>query len=787
MTRIAIGIPVHAEPDRLRATLASLRADPRPGVEILLLPDGPDEATRAALSTSPGLRELPQSATTAPLGSAACFNRLAAATSSDLLVLLESGCEVGPRWLDHLLAALDADPANGLAGPSTNRSWNEQCAFPGRGGAPAEVARTAAEAERRFGAGTQTLEPLYSLADFCYAVRRAVVDAVGAADEGYGLGPCWEMDYSVRAARAGFRGVWARAAYVYRPPFTARRRREEALRFQASRERYQDKFCGLRLRGESAAYEPHCRGEACEHFAPRELIRIALPFHTPSEPAPAPPPAPAPKPAAPRLLVPGSSRPLVSCILPTRNRADFVLQSIRYFERQDYPERELIVVDDGDDGLAARLPASPRIRYLRLDRRHSIGAKRNLACREARGQILAQWDDDDWYAPGRLSAQVAPLLAGQADITGLVAGTFFELPAWAFWTCTPALHARMFAEDVHGGTLVYRRDVLRLSHYPDRSLAEDAAFLRRAVRQGARLARLENPGLFVYLRHEVNSWSFRCGEHLDPRGWQRCPEPPLPPEDRAFYAQRSRAGVPAPPPLPAAGPRVSCIMPTHDRRPFVARAVERFLQQDYPDRELIVIDDGNDPVADLMPDDPRIRYTRLSGRRTIGAKRNLACRAATGDVLVHWDDDDWSAPWRLRYQVEGLLAAGAELGGVDRPLFYDPEADLAWQYVYPVGARPWLCGATLCYARALWERQPFQDVDVGEDSGFVWRNRTTRIVTHPDVSFHVALIHRGNTSPKRTQGPRWRPYPRERMQELLGTDHGFYRDLAAAAVARRAS
>src|SRR5215475_12372109 len=101
---------------------------------------------------------------------------------------------------------------------------------------------------------------------------------------------------------------------------------------------------------------------------------------------------------------------------------------------------------------------------------------------------------------------------------------------------------------------------------------------------------------------------------------------------------------------------VSCIMPTRDRRPFVGQAVEQFLAQDYPDRELIVVDDGEDPIGDLLPADPRIRLLRLDRRMTIGAKRNLACEAATGDIVVHWDDDDWMAGWRLTYQVTALEA-----------------------------------------------------------------------------------------------------------------------------------
>jgi len=39
-------------------------------------------------------------------------------------------------------------------------------------------------------------------------------------------------------------------------------------------------------------------------------------------------------------------QPLISCIMPTRDRRAFALQAVRYFLRQDYPQVELIIVDD---------------------------------------------------------------------------------------------------------------------------------------------------------------------------------------------------------------------------------------------------------------------------------------------------------------------------------------------------------------------------------------------------------------------------------------------------------
>lgn len=93
--------------------------------------------------------------------------------------------------------------------------------------------------------------------------------------------------------------------------------------------------------------------------------------------------------------------PLVSCIMPTRNRRRFVSGSIRCFLEQDYEPRELLILEDGDDTVRDCVPADARIRYWRQDRPLSVGAKRNALCREARGEIIVHWDDDDWYPPWR--------------------------------------------------------------------------------------------------------------------------------------------------------------------------------------------------------------------------------------------------------------------------------------------------------------------------------------------------------------------------------------------------
>lgn len=212
---------------------------------------------------------------------------------------------------------------------------------------------------------------------------------------------------------------------------------------------------------------------------------------------------------------------------------------------------------------------------------------------------------------------------------------------------------------------------------------------------------------------------------------------------------------------------VSCIMPTRNRRLFVVQAVAQFLAQDYPDRELIVVDDGEDAISDLLPADSRIRSIRLDRRATIGAKRNIACEAAGGDVIVHWDDDDWMADWRLTYQVNALANQSADVCGLSRLYFYDAPSRGAWRYTYPPGGNPWVAGGTLCYRKSVWRAQPFADLDEGEDTRWVWALRGVKIVALDDPGFYIVRIHAGNTKTRPTTRPPFVSCAPETVEQVM--------------------
>ena len=200
-------------------------------------------------------------------------------------------------------------------------------------------------------------------------------------------------------------------------------------------------------------------------------------------------------------------------------------------------------------------------------------------------------------------------------------------------------------------------------------------------------------------------------------------------------------------------PLVSCIMPTANRDKFIPLAIDYFLKQDYPNKELVIIDDGNKSVSGLIPDDPAIKYFYTDPLGTIGIKRNYACEKANGEIIMHFDDDDWYAPDWISRQVEALSTSGAGITGLNRVVFYSPSVNKRWMYEDLDEEKPWLCGATIAYRKSLWEAHPFIDIQVGEDYDFVWNSGATVFALDYFAGF-VAILHPNNTSIKPVENPK---------------------------------
>jgi glycosyltransferase involved in cell wall biosynthesis len=223
-------------------------------------------------------------------------------------------------------------------------------------------------------------------------------------------------------------------------------------------------------------------------------------------------------------------------------------------------------------------------------------------------------------------------------------------------------------------------------------------------------------------------------------------------------------------------PLVSCVMPTRDRRTFARQAILYFLRQDYPARELIVLDDGDDAIEDLTRGDERIRYVRLPGRSTVGAKRNLGCRLAAGEFVAQWDDDDWMGYNRLSAQVSELTAADADVHVCRELLHYRVDVGDAWLLRPRWPDAPDLLPGPLLCRRSLTAEHRFAESGSGEQRAFAAGLAPERVHVG-DAPWYLAVVHRTNLAGRSLDDGRWTARPFGEVVARLGTDQRFYADL----------
>src|SRR4051812_10833764 len=101
--------------------------------------------------------------------------------------------------------------------------------------------------------------------------------------------------------------------------------------------------------------------------------------------------------------------PKVSIVMPTYNRAAFILESIASIQRQTYSHWELIIVDDGSEDETEILVnglQDSRIHFYKAGRIGVIIRLRCLGMEKVSGELIAFMDSDDLWAPQKLEKQV---------------------------------------------------------------------------------------------------------------------------------------------------------------------------------------------------------------------------------------------------------------------------------------------------------------------------------------------------------------------------------------------
>jgi glycosyltransferase involved in cell wall biosynthesis len=216
------------------------------------------------------------------------------------------------------------------------------------------------------------------------------------------------------------------------------------------------------------------------------------------------------------------NNPLVSILTPTgithygHDRWSFLPLTYECVRNQRDCDFEWLVLDVRPH--ASPLPASSgdqQVRYIHEPGPMSIGARRNRLCSEARGEIIAMFDDDDYYAPHYLAQMVSLLKRKNVDVVKLFG--FF-----VFRTADPtSLHyydrsgcmyegkyssKPILAVTGFGFSYVFPKRVWEVFQFPDREHGEDQEFIDNVLGSGFELFGIQDKehGSCIHIEHGRN-------------------------------------------------------------------------------------------------------------------------------------------------------------------------------------------------------------------------------------------------------------------------------------------
>ena len=114
-------------------------------------------------------------------------------------------------------------------------------------------------------------------------------------------------------------------------------------------------------------------------------------------------------------------------------------------------------------------------------------------------------------------------------------------------------------------------------------------------------------------------------------------------------------------------PKVSVIIPTHNRSAFLRSSIISVLNQTFQNFEIIIIDDASeDDTREVITsfNEARIRGIHNQASKGAAGSRNIGVTNAQGEYIAFLDDDDEWLPAKLERQARLLDNSPPEVGGI---------------------------------------------------------------------------------------------------------------------------
>jgi cellulose synthase/poly-beta-1,6-N-acetylglucosamine synthase-like glycosyltransferase len=190
------------------------------------------------------------------------------------------------------------------------------------------------------------------------------------------------------------------------------------------------------------------------------------------------------------------------------------------FNRQDYEKKELIIVINknsiDENKWKEKIAKYDNIRVFKLDENFSLGKCLNFGISKSKYNIIAKFDDDDYYGPKYLSDSIKYFSTTNAGLIGKGA-TIVYLVGSKILTIRNPSEENKYTNFVNGSTLIFKREVFNKVRFRDMTVAEDINFCNDCIKAGIKIYSC-NKYHHAYFRHpsmENHTWKIKDKEFID--------------------------------------------------------------------------------------------------------------------------------------------------------------------------------------------------------------------------------------------------------------------------------
>ena len=213
-------------------------------------------------------------------------------------------------------------------------------------------------------------------------------------------------------------------------------------------------------------------------------------------------------------------------------------------------------------------------------------------------------------------------------------------------------------------------------------------------------------------------------------------------------------------------PEVSLCMITYNRRKFMKLFNLNYQNMLYPKEklEIIIVDDGDEEIKDLLPNETNIKYYKLDTRKSIGYKRNYCVKNSTKDIIAFIDDDDYYPQNSLITRVGHLLQSKKQCVFCSIIGCFDINKYSSIINISPINLplEKKVSEATLTFKKVFWFNGKFDDNVMNNEGEEFIKNRLHLCKEISWEGVIVSLLHTYNTSNKHIE-----------IKEQNGSHFGF--------------